>query len=102
MFKFYFLDDDIEHNTSFQAKLCIMIISPFSSSHFAIQIFPIDELRSQKKPDILMTVAGFFRKYSVGCILNYVRLVIIMKYPVYIYSYSCSSALRSVRSQHNV
>jgi hypothetical protein len=23
-----------------------------------------------------MTVAGFFRKYSVGCILNYVRLVI--------------------------
>jgi hypothetical protein len=33
MFKFYFLDDDIEHNTSFH-----------SSSHFAIQIFPIDEL----------------------------------------------------------
>jgi hypothetical protein len=23
-----------------------------------------------------MTVASFFRKYSVGCILNYVRLVI--------------------------
>jgi hypothetical protein len=33
MFKFYFLDDDIEHNTSFH-----------SSSHFATQIFPIDEL----------------------------------------------------------
>jgi hypothetical protein len=49
-----------------------------------------------------MTVAGFFRKYSVGCILNYVRLVFIMKYPVYKYGYSCSSALRSVRSQHNV
>jgi hypothetical protein len=24
-----------------------------------------------------MTVASFFRKYSVGCILNYVRLIII-------------------------
>jgi hypothetical protein len=23
-----------------------------------------------------MTVAGFFRKYSVGCILNYARLII--------------------------
>jgi hypothetical protein len=23
-----------------------------------------------------MTLAGFFRKYSVGCILNYVRLII--------------------------
>jgi hypothetical protein len=23
-----------------------------------------------------MTVASFFRKYSVGCILNYVRLII--------------------------
>jgi hypothetical protein len=23
-----------------------------------------------------MTVAGFFRKYSVGCILDYVRLII--------------------------
>jgi hypothetical protein len=38
MFKFYFLDDEISslcsiHNTSFH-----------SSSHFAIQIFPIDEL----------------------------------------------------------
>jgi hypothetical protein len=30
----------------------------------------------QKKPDILMTVATFFRKYNVGCILNYVRLII--------------------------
>jgi hypothetical protein len=49
-----------------------------------------------------MTVASFFRKYSVGCILNYVSLIIIREIPVYIYSYSCSSALRSVRSQHNV
>jgi hypothetical protein len=46
MFKFYFLDDDIEHNTSFQFTVpCIMIICPFSSSHFATLIFPIDELR---------------------------------------------------------
>jgi hypothetical protein len=48
MFKFYFLDDDIEHNTSFHSNAilipCIMIICPFSSSHFATQIFPIDEL----------------------------------------------------------
>jgi hypothetical protein len=43
MFKFYFLDDDIEHNTSFHDNTCIMIICPFSSSHFATQIFPIDE-----------------------------------------------------------
>jgi hypothetical protein len=28
----------------FIAILCIMIICPFSSSHFAKQIFPIDEL----------------------------------------------------------
>jgi hypothetical protein len=103
-----------------------------------------------------MTVASFFQKYSVGCILNYVRLntvfaqwdfplhyknkryvppikfvenqnnlgntsvthgmtlyrkgkclganslLSLVKYPVYLYSYSCSSALRSVRSQHNV
>jgi hypothetical protein len=41
MFKFYFLDEDIEHNTSFHS---IMIICPFSSSHFATQIFRIDEL----------------------------------------------------------
>jgi hypothetical protein len=26
-----------------------------------------------------MTVASFFRKYSVGCILNYVRLVITLE-----------------------
>jgi hypothetical protein len=43
MFQFYFLDDDIEHNTSLIAILCIMIICPFSSVHFATQIFPIDE-----------------------------------------------------------
>jgi hypothetical protein len=51
MFKFYFLDDDIEHNTSFHSNNtvaipipCIMIICPFSSSHFTTQIFLIDEL----------------------------------------------------------
>jgi hypothetical protein len=50
-----------------------------------------------------MTVASFFRKYSVGCILNYVRLIITREIScIYIYSYSCSSVLRSVRSQHNV
>jgi hypothetical protein len=50
MFKFYFLDDDIEHNQVFVAIPipCIMIICPSSSSHFATQIFPIDELL---KPD---------------------------------------------------
>jgi hypothetical protein len=47
MFKFYFLDDDIEHNTSFHSNtntLYYVIICPFSSSHFATQIFPEDEL----------------------------------------------------------
>jgi Na+-translocating ferredoxin:NAD+ oxidoreductase RnfD subunit len=44
-----------------------------------------------------MTVASFFRKYSVGCILNYVRRIITREIScIYIYSYSCSSALRSV------
>jgi hypothetical protein len=50
MFKFYFLDDDMILNTT-QVFIaipipipCIMIICPFSSSHFATQIFPIDEL----------------------------------------------------------
>jgi hypothetical protein len=28
-----------------------------------------------------MTVASFFRKYSVGCILNYVSLIIIREIP---------------------
>jgi hypothetical protein len=28
-----------------------------------------------------MTVASFFRKYSVGCILNYVRLIITREIP---------------------
>jgi hypothetical protein len=56
----------------------------------------------QKKPDILMTVASFFRKYSVGCILNYVRLIITREIScIYIYTVApASSALRSVRSQH--
>jgi hypothetical protein len=50
MFKFYFLDDDIEHVLNITQVFipipipCIMIICPFSSSHFATQIFPIDEL----------------------------------------------------------
>jgi hypothetical protein len=48
MFKFSFLDDDIELNTT-QVFIaipipCIMIICPFSSSHFATQVFPINEL----------------------------------------------------------
>jgi hypothetical protein len=34
----------IEQNTSFHSTTLIMIICPFSSSHFATQIFPIDEL----------------------------------------------------------
>jgi hypothetical protein len=42
MFKFYFLDYDIEQNTSFHSNT--LTICPFSSSHFVIQIFPIDEL----------------------------------------------------------
>jgi hypothetical protein len=28
-----------------------------------------------------MSVASFFRKYSVGCILNYVRLIITREIP---------------------
>jgi hypothetical protein len=46
MFKLYFLDDDIEHNTSFHSNTNILylIICLFSSSHFAAQMFPIDEL----------------------------------------------------------
>jgi hypothetical protein len=28
-----------------------------------------------------MTVASFFRKYNVGCILNYVRLIITREIP---------------------
>jgi hypothetical protein len=48
MFKFYFVDDDIEHNTT-QVFIaipipCIIIVCLFSSSHFATQILPIDEL----------------------------------------------------------
>jgi hypothetical protein len=43
MFKFYFLDDDIEHNTSFHSNT-LYLMCPFSSSHFATAIFPIDEL----------------------------------------------------------
>jgi hypothetical protein len=49
-----------------------------------------------------MTVASFFRKYNVGCMLNYVRLHYHREISCILYSYSCSSALRSVRSQHNV
>jgi hypothetical protein len=45
MFKFYFLDDDIEHNTSFHSNTLYYDNNcPFSSSHFATQIFPLDEL----------------------------------------------------------
>jgi hypothetical protein len=43
-----FLDDDIEHTTQVFITIpipYIMIICPFSSSHFATQIFSIDELR---------------------------------------------------------
>jgi hypothetical protein len=47
MFKFYFLDDDIEHNTSFHSNIDTLYYDNlsfvFSSSHFAAQIFPIDE-----------------------------------------------------------
>jgi hypothetical protein len=32
-----------------------------------------------------MTVASFFRKYNVGCILNYVRLIITREIPCIIY-----------------
>jgi hypothetical protein len=39
-------------------------------------------LHFQKKPDILISVASFFRKYSVGCILN--LSLSLVKYPVYI------------------
>jgi hypothetical protein len=38
MFKFYFLDDDIEHNTSFHSNFCT----------FCYTNFPIEELL---KPD---------------------------------------------------
>jgi hypothetical protein len=43
MFQFYFLDDDIEQNTSFHSNT-LYYDNPFSSSHFATHIFPIDEL----------------------------------------------------------
>jgi hypothetical protein len=47
MFKFYFIEDDILNTTQVFIVIpipCITIICPFSSSHFAAQIFPIDEL----------------------------------------------------------
>jgi hypothetical protein len=44
MFKFYFLDDDIEHNTSFHSNTLYYDNLSISSSHFTTQIFPIDEL----------------------------------------------------------
>jgi hypothetical protein len=46
MFQFYFLDWFIilKRTQVFIAIPCIMIICPFSSSHFATQIFPVDEL----------------------------------------------------------
>jgi hypothetical protein len=58
MFKFYFsfifltMVYCIEQNTSFRSSgtrqaftdTCIMIICQFSASHFATQMFPIDEL----------------------------------------------------------
>jgi hypothetical protein len=47
-----------------------------------------------------MTVASFFRKYSVGCIFYSVGLIIPRKSPC-IYTVT-PAALRSVRSQHNV
>jgi hypothetical protein len=43
-----------------------------------------------------MTVASFFRKYNVGYILNYVRLIITREIS---YIYSCSSALTTEVSQ---
>jgi hypothetical protein len=50
MFKFYFLHDELMIlNTTTQVFIAIpipyiIIICPFSSSHFATQIFPIDKL----------------------------------------------------------
>jgi hypothetical protein len=37
-----------------------------------------------------MSVASFFRKYNVGCILNYVRLIIIRENHVYIQDVSAN------------
>jgi hypothetical protein len=44
MFKFYFLDDVLNTTLVCIAIPCIMIVCPFSSSDFATQTFPIDEL----------------------------------------------------------
>jgi hypothetical protein len=44
MFKFYFLDDDIEHNRSFHSNTLYYNNLSIFSSHFATQIFPTDEL----------------------------------------------------------
>jgi hypothetical protein len=41
---FIFLAMILNTTQVFIAILCIMIICPFSSSHFATHIFPIDEL----------------------------------------------------------
>jgi hypothetical protein len=43
MFKFYFLDDHTQVFIAIPVP-CIMIVCQFSSSYFATQIFPIDEL----------------------------------------------------------
>jgi hypothetical protein len=49
MFKFYFLHDELMILNTTQVFIAIpipyiIIICPFSSSHFATQIFPIDKL----------------------------------------------------------
>jgi hypothetical protein len=47
-----------------------------------------------------MTVASFFRKYSVGCILNYVRLIITREISC-IYIAVTPAALYRGQSGHN-
>jgi hypothetical protein len=44
MFKFYFLDDDIEHNTSFHSNTLYYDNLSIFLFTFGTQIFPIDEL----------------------------------------------------------
>jgi hypothetical protein len=39
-----------------------------------------------------MTAASFFRKYSVGCILNYVRLIITREISCIYYTYTVTPA----------
>jgi hypothetical protein len=98
MFKFYFLDDDIEQNTSFHSNTITLYNDNLSIFLFRFYYINSTHNTFSKKPNILISVASFFRKYSVGYILNYVRLIIIREIS---YIQLLLQLCTEVRSGHN-